>query len=131
MQPVGTILVDDNPKFLEAAKRFLSSDPMIELIGTALSGKEAIDLVGDSQPDLVIVDLAMPGMGGLEVTRLVKSQFTPPPQVIILTLHDNEEYRSASEAAGCDGFIAKSDLGTHLIPQIHALFGVETPISNR
>jgi DNA-binding NarL/FixJ family response regulator len=131
MKPIGTLIVDDNPKFLEAAKRFLSSDPMVELIGTAVSGQEALDIIQDKSPDLVIIDLAMPGLDGLEVTRQVKTQFSPPPQVVILTLYDNEEYRSASRLAGADGFVAKSDIGTHLIPQIYDLFEVGAPVSNR
>jgi DNA-binding NarL/FixJ family response regulator len=121
MSSIRTLLVDDSPQFIEATIRFLSSVPNIEIVGTTLSGKEAIDKVTSLNPDLVLIDLAMPGMNGLETTRYIKSR-PGAPQVIILTLHDNFEYRLASEAANADGFIAKSNLGVDLLPMIHGLF---------
>jgi DNA-binding NarL/FixJ family response regulator len=65
--------------------------------------------------------LAMPGINGLETTRRIKEE-TEAPRVIILTLHDNPEYRAASESVNADGFIAKSDFGAKLIPLIHQIF---------
>jgi DNA-binding NarL/FixJ family response regulator len=119
--PVRLFLVDDSPAFLEAAVCFLSADPDIEIVGLALSGREALEQVNRLHPDLVLMDLAMPGMNGLEVTRHLKAQ-SGAPRVVILTLYDNTEYRAASESVGADGFVAKSEFGTQLLPLIHRLF---------
>lgn len=121
MELIRTLLVDDSPEFLDAAGRFLASHPNIELVGSALSGKEAFEQVALLNPDLVLMDLAMPGINGLETTRRIKAE-PGAPRVIILTLHDNPEYRAASESVDADGFIAKSDFGAELLPLIRHIF---------
>ena len=119
--PIRVLLADDYPEFIEAAIRFLSVDPDIEMIGRAHSGEDALEQAISLQPDLVLLDLAMPALNGLEATRCIKA-FVGAPQVIVLTLYDNPEYRTAAAAAGADGFIAKSELTTQLLPLIHYLF---------
>jgi DNA-binding NarL/FixJ family response regulator len=120
MEPIRTLLVDDSPEFLEAAKSFLSTDPDIEIIGQANSGRGALQQVARLGPELVLMDLAMPGMNGLEATCHIKAQ-PGAPHVVILTLHDNPEYRALAEAAHADGFVAKSEFGVQLLPLIHTL----------
>lgn len=115
MPPLRILLVDDSPAFLESAARFLSRDVRFEIIGRALSGSEAVAQVGLLDPDLILMDLAMPGMNGLEATRLIKEQ-PDAPCVVILTLSDSTEYRVAAEAVGADGFVTKSEFGTALLP---------------
>ncbi len=114
-------LVDDSPDFLECAVNFLAADPEIEVVGRASSGRGALEQVPVLKPDLVLMDLTMPEMNGLEATRHLKAQ-SDGPRVIILTLHDNPEYRAAAEAVRADGFVTKSELGLQLLPAIHALF---------
>jgi DNA-binding NarL/FixJ family response regulator len=121
MKPICVLLVDDSSGFLEMAARFLSTDPRIVVVGHALSGHDALEQVARLNPDLVLMDLVMPGMNGLEATRLIKAQ-AGAPRVVILTLHDNPEYRAAAEAVGADGFVAKWEVGTQLEPLIHTLF---------
>jgi DNA-binding NarL/FixJ family response regulator len=127
MESVRTMLVDDNPEFLEAAIRFLSSSPHIQVIGSTLSAEDALTQIKTLNPDLVILDFAMPNMSGIEATRIIKNK-TNPPRVIILTLHDNPEYRKASEAALADGFVTKSNFGMELLPLIDNLFQIEQPV---
>lgn len=117
------LLVDDNRRFLAAVQRFLTRESF-EVVGQALSGKAALEQVARLKPDLVLMDLAMPQMNGLEATRLIKAQ-SNPPRVVMLTLHDSPAYASEAKAAGADGFIAKSDLGSQLLPMIGALFAVQ------
>jgi DNA-binding NarL/FixJ family response regulator len=120
MSAVRVVLVDDNPDFVRTVADFLGQDPSVEIVGLATSGERALDLVADHQVDLVIMDLAMPGMGGMEATRRLKSRH-PAPLVIILSLHDDEAYRRMARQAGADGFIAKSELGEELLPLIRSL----------
>jgi DNA-binding response OmpR family regulator len=121
------LLVDDSSEFLESAARFLSAEPWIEIVGCTLSGRDAVEQVALLQPDLVLMDLAMPDMTGLTATHHIKSQ-PGAPCVVILTLHDNLEYRVAAEAAHADGFITKSEFATQLLPLLHTLF--DAPLSN-
>jgi DNA-binding NarL/FixJ family response regulator len=114
------LLVDDSAEFLESAVHFLTADPAIEVVGQAYSGRGALEQVGVLKPDLVLMDLSMPEMNGLEATRRLKEQ-DDKPRVILLTLHDNPEYRAAAQAAKADGFVAKSELGIELLPLIYQL----------
>ena len=121
MRKIKVLLVDDSEQFLQSATAFLFQCPSVEVIGTATSGKDAIKKVQELRPDLVLMDIAMPQMNGIEATRCIKGQ-AEAPKIIILTLHDNAEYRSAAKDAGADGFVRKSNLLTHLLPMIDALF---------
>ena len=127
MASVRTFLVDDSPEFLDAAARFLATDPQIEIVGHALSGRNAIEAVARLRPDLVLMDVAMPEMNGFAATRHIKGQ-PNPPRIIVLTLYDNDEYRVQAQAAGADGFVAKSEFGTQLLPLIHRLVESGGPI---
>lgn len=126
MGSISILLVDDNPQFLEAAGHFLEKDPCLTIVGYALSGESALDQISQTRPALVLLDLAMPGMNGLEVTRRLKSQ-PNSPRVIILSLHDHDEYRLAAQAAEADGFVIKSEFGVQLLPTIHHLFNDIAP----
>lgn len=118
---VQILLIDDNPQFLSSAARFLSANTQFLVVGCILSGQDGLHQADQLQPDLVLVDLVMPEMGGLEVTRQLKAR-PDAPLVVVLTLHDNPEYRAAAEAAGADGFVPKSEFGTQLQPLICSLF---------
>ncbi len=121
MPKIRLLLVDDNPEFLEAATRFVATEPQINVIGQALSGRDAVIKVATLCPDLVLMDYVMPDMNGIDATREIKAQ-EKVPQVVILTLHDLPEYRAQAEAAGADGFLPKADFGRDLLPLIASLF---------
>lgn len=120
MPSLRILLVDNSPTFLESATRFLCMDARLEIIGRVLSGGEALEQVPRLCPDLVLMDLAMPGMNGLEATRHIKAQ-PSAPYVVILTLNDSREYHDAALAVGADGFVTKSEIGTALLPLLHSL----------
>lgn len=126
MSPIQILLIDDNPKFITAATHFLTTVPGVAVVGCASSGMEGLTQVVNLQPDLVFMDVAMPGMSGLEATRYIKAQ-PHPPRVIILTMYDSPEYRTAAETAGADGFIAKSDFGTQLPTLIGTMLNGSQP----
>jgi len=126
---IRALLVDDNPEFLDFAARYLAADEGVEVIGAALSGEDALGKAQSLNPDLVLVDLAMPGMNGLEVARLLKSR-PAPPRVVLLTMYDNPEYIDAAGKMGADGFVTKAELDTRLLDVIHALFQEKRMMKN-
>ncbi len=119
---VRTLLVDDHPGFLEAARRFLSTQPVL-VVGEARSGKEALRLLDALQPALLLLDLELPEVDGLTVLRQVKAR-PRPPRVVVVTMHDQEEFRAAAIDAGADGFVGKGSFTTALVPLIRCLFRV-------
>jgi DNA-binding NarL/FixJ family response regulator len=130
MDSIRTLLIDDSREFLRAASQFLSADPNIEIVGKYHSTKEALQQLGKLAPDLILMDLAMPDINGLEATQRIKDQ-ADPPRVIILTMYDNPEYRQASEAVKADGFVAKADFGIQLVPMIKEIFTDELKVNGR
>jgi DNA-binding NarL/FixJ family response regulator len=118
---IRILLVDDSPDFLESVVRFFLTVPEVQLVGCALSGPQAIDLTERLQPDLVLMDLALPGMNGLETALHLKTEANPP-RIIMLTLHDTPEYRCVARVVGADGYVTKSDLAVELPPLIDLLF---------
>ena len=120
MSPIRVLLVDDNLGFLEAMTRFLARE-QLDIVGRSHNGSEALGDVDRLKPDLVLIDIAMPHMNGLEATRRIKAR-PGAPRVVILTLHDNPAYLAEAQAAGADGFVAKTQLGAQLMPLVRALF---------
>lgn len=120
---IRILLVDDSPVVLHSITQLLRPESQLEVIGKAASGETAIAQVQQLSPDLVVMDLAMPEMNGLEATRHLKRQ-PVPPKVILLTLYDNSEYSTAARLAGADGFITKSEAGAALLPLIYKLCGL-------
>lgn len=126
MKKIKVFLVDNNKNFLTNAIRFLETNPMIEISGTATSGEESIEAIKQLKPDLVLMDVSMPGIGGLKTTKIIK-EFENPPKVIILTLHDNPEYRAEAKLIGADNFLSKTEFGDDLFYVISELFFFELP----
>ena len=114
-------MADDSPRFLEALRRFLRTQP-VDIVGEAHTGGETLRLLDTLVPDLLFLDLEMPELDGLTVLRLTKTR-PGGARVIVLTMHDQEEYRVAAVEAGADGFVAKRELTTVLVPMIRQLFG--------
>lgn len=123
---IRVLLVDDNAKFLEIESHFLSGQPEFRIVGSATSGEGALTQVVSLHPDLVLMDLTMPGMNGLQATSQIKRQ-PNAPRIIIVTLHDQPAYRAICEDVGADGFITKDNFGAPLIHMIHGLFN-PTPV---
>ena len=118
---IRVMLVDDNLDFLRSAKKFLTLQPSLQIIGSVTSGKDALEQIQTLMPDLVLMDWTMPEMSGLEATRQIK-QRKKAPRIVILTLYNIPIYRKAAQSAGADGFISKSDWNEQLIPLIQSLF---------
>jgi DNA-binding NarL/FixJ family response regulator len=111
------LLIDDNPKFTSMLREFLSDLDGIEVVGEAFSGEEALSLIDAITPDILIVDLSMPGMSGLDLTQTVKARW-PEIAAVVLTLLDTPRHRQAALDAGADAFVGKASMDSDLIPAI-------------
>jgi CheY-like chemotaxis protein len=114
------LLVDDNPTFLRILSDFLGEEEGILLVGTAGSGEEALEKAKDLRPQVILLDLVMPSLGGLSAIPRLRSMM-PDVGIIVLTVLDAKAYREPALAAGADDFVAKANLHTDLIPAIQQL----------
>jgi len=121
MQIIRTIVVDTSHIFIEAVVRLLFGYSQTEIVGRAYSSQEALEKIKTLQPDLVLLELNMPEMSGLEVTRLLKAR-PDAPRVIMMAFHDIPAYQAHAQEAEADAYILKSELGVGLIPLIETLF---------
>ena len=121
MQMIKLLLADDNEKFLVFIKEILRVEEDIEIVGEARNGEEAILRTKELKPDIVLMDVRMPGMNGLKATASIK-QIMPDVKVIILTIYDIDEYREAAKTIGASGFIVKKHMKTTLIQTIKEIF---------
>ena len=121
MQTIRTLIVDDNAGFRRRLKEFLASEPDIQVIGEAADGQAAILKARELQPDLVLMDVRMPGTNGITATRQLKEEM-PELKVIILSLLDIEQYREAAMASGANGYVIKKSLIEELMPAIRGAF---------
>ena len=117
---VRTLLVDDNKTFLAAVRNFLSLLPDVEVVGEAHNGWSAVELSHSLNPDLVLLDIVMPEMSGLEVAQALKDSL-PTPRIVFLSMHDSESYRTAARELGAFGYVGKGDFVADLIPIIDRL----------
>src|SRR5262245_49096795 len=99
MQSLRVLLVDDNQAFLNLATRELAADARLQVVGCVQSAEEALAQVQHVPLDLVLLDIALPRMNGLEATRQIKAQLGAP-RVVLVTIHDTPDYRAAGMAAG-------------------------------
>ena len=111
------LVVDDNSRIREGLRSFLSSHQGFDIVGEAGDGLEAIQSVDRLLPDLVLMDVSMPRMNGMEATRLIKKKW-PKTKILALTLHKIDEYITATLKAGADGYILKDSIYGELIQSI-------------
>ena len=114
------LLVEDNPTFLMAVRQFLDRAADIRVIGQAHNGVQALALAAELQPDLVLLDMALPQMSGLEVARAMLA-WPQPPRIVFLSMHDQAAYREAARDLGVQGFVGKADFVAALLPIIEKI----------
>jgi DNA-binding NarL/FixJ family response regulator len=112
-------IVDDDPEFRRFLREFLSDQPDLKIVGEAADGKQALEKVKKINPDLVLLDIRMPGMNCFTVSRLLKQKM-PDLQIIIMTIFDNPKYQASAKDNGAFGYIVKSNSILDLMPAIRA-----------
>lgn len=110
MNHVRVLIVDDQLPFREAARMVVEMTDGFEVAGEAVNGEEAVEMVVALRPDLVLMDVQMPGIDGVEATRRIML-LAGAPHVLVMSTHESESYESPALAAGAIGFLPKSMFG--------------------
>ena len=103
-KPIRVLIADDNARSRNGLQALLATSPEVKMVGEAADGREAVRLVEETQPDVVLMDIQMPVMNGLEATQHIKSHW-PEVKVVALTMYG--AYRAQALAAGVDAFLIK------------------------
>lgn len=120
MKKIRIFVADDHDIVRRGIKPLLQSEPGWEICGEAGDGREAVEMIVQLKPDIVILDVSMPGLGGTEATRQIKHEL-PDTEVVIFTGYDNESLVHQLFTAGARGFVLKTEAAAHLIPAIKAV----------
>jgi len=105
---VRVLIVDDQSPFREASRMVVEMTEGFEVAGVAENGEAAVEMAATLQPDLVLMDVQMPGIDGLEATRRIMRS-TDPTRVLVMSTHESGDYAIPAEAAGAIGFMPKSE----------------------
>jgi two-component system, NarL family, response regulator NreC len=120
MDKTRVLLAEDHTIVRKGLRSLLDKETGIKVVGEAEDGREAIAKAEELHPDVVVMDIAMPGLNGLEATRQIKKRF-PDIKIIILTMHTNEEYVLQTLKAGASGYLVKKAAPDELISAINAV----------
>jgi DNA-binding NarL/FixJ family response regulator len=106
--PIRVVLAEDHAEFRLGLKEMLATDGGIEVVGEAENGAQAVALAREVRPDVIVLDLVMPVMEGREALALILRDVSPPPGIVILTMHDQPHLRREFMRIGASAFLAKS-----------------------
>lgn len=125
---IRVFLVDDHAVIREGLKMLLGSQKDIEVIGFAATGREAVQKIQELQPDIVIMDISMPEMDGIEAARQIFNR-CEQTKVIIFSMHSSKEHVTRALQAGVHGYVAKESAGTEIIEAVRTVQAGKTFIS--
>jgi two-component system response regulator NreC len=120
MAKIRLLVVDDHPVVRAGLRTLLSAQDDMDVVGEAADGRAAIECAVALEPDVVVIDITMKGMGGLEATQEITRRL-PDTKVLVLTMHENEEYLRQLLEAGATGYVLKQAVDTELVVAIHAV----------
>jgi DNA-binding NarL/FixJ family response regulator len=134
MTKTRIVLADDHPVVRHGVRSLLQAEPDFAVVGEASNGLETVQLVEKLQPEVLVVDLMIPGLNGLEVTRQVKQRL-PQTRVVVLSMHANEPYVLEALKNGASGYVLKDTSGTDLVMAVKQVLSgqryLSPPLSER
>ncbi len=128
MDPIRVLIVDDHPLFRDGMRALLSADPDTEPVGEATTGAEALALAAELQPDVVLMDLKMPGLGGIDATRRILHT-SPTTRILVVTMFEDDHSVFAALRAGARGYVLKGANPDEVLRAIRVVSGGEAIFS--
>ena len=127
-QPIRIILAEDHTIVRQGLARLLEDQPNLEIVGQAVNGRMAIEMALELKPDIVIMDIAMPQMNGIEAAKRIRKDL-PRTKILILSMYSHEHYIHELLEVGISGYLLKNASGRDIIKAIHAAMKDETFLS--
>lgn len=122
MSKIRVVVADDHPVVLAGLKALIQADPELDLAGDAADGIAALQLIASVMPDIVVLDISMPGIGGVELTRRISEEL-PSVKALVLTVHEDRAYMQKVLSAGARGYLLKRSAAEELVRAIRAVQG--------
>jgi DNA-binding NarL/FixJ family response regulator len=128
LKPITVLLADDHTIVREGLTKLLESDPNLKIVGEAKDGREAVNKVEKLKPDIVLMDISMPMLNGIEATRQIK-KISRQTKVIILSMHSHDRYIGELLSLGASGYLVKDSTGANIMNAIKAAMKGDTYLS--
>jgi DNA-binding NarL/FixJ family response regulator len=116
---IRLLLVDDHELMRQLFRELISLHSQVDIVGESANGRDAVELADRVNPDVILMDISMPVMGGIEATRIIKSRH-PDIRVIGLSMHDSEQMADTADSAGMDALVSKTASADELMEAIMA-----------
>lgn len=129
-EQIRVLIVDDHPMARQGIREILKTDAVFNIVGEAETGEETIELVADLMPDLILMDIHLPGMSGLEVTHYIKSHY-PYVKIVVVTVSDDFTHLFEAIKNGAQGYLLKTVHNETWVNYLKAVAKDQAPISKR
>ncbi len=127
---IRVLITEDNMIIRMGIRRLLKRSPDIEVVGDASNGKEALQLLDQAEADVLLLDVEMPGVNGIEVARILKARASPKPRILVLSAYDDQEYIREMFINGASGYLLKDEAPDKIIEAVRGIaFGVDGWVS--
>jgi two-component system response regulator NreC len=121
MEKIRVLIADDHAVLRAGLRLLINTQPDMTVVADAGDGAEAVRLANETKPDVVVMDITMPAMGGIEAIEQIR-QAIPQTQILVLTMHDDTAYLRSALAAGASGYVVKKSADSELISAINAVY---------
>ncbi len=120
MTPIRIVIADDHAVVREGTREILERDPALEVVGEAEDGQQAVDLTASLKPDVVVLDMALPVLNGIEAAHQIRA-VSPGTKILVLSAFDDDDYVHAVMQAGAAGYLLKTAHGSEVVNAIHSI----------
>jgi DNA-binding NarL/FixJ family response regulator len=125
VRKIRVLIADDHTVVREGTRQILEQDDGLKVVGEACDGEQAVKLTGEHKPDVAIIDIAMPGMDGIEATKRIKALY-PATAILILSAYDDDQFVFSLVEAGAAGYLLKSIRSRELLDAVRAVYNGES-----